>query len=292
MGRITTSVLLRNTLGPTKEMRIDAFVDTGAGWLTLPMAWRDRLGDLPVIRTAQLETANRELESFAYSVSHDLRAPLRSIDGFSQALIEDYHGRLDATGQDYLRRVRTATQRMAMLIDDLLALSRITRGEMHRTTTDLSALAREIVADIRKEQPQREIDVKVARGMKLQADPRLLRVALDNLLRNAWKYTARQPNAQIEVGVEQKEGQPVYFVRDNGVGFDMRYAGKLFGAFQRLHSDSDFPGTGIGLATVQRVIRRHGGEIWAHAEAGKGATFFFTFGNGVAQRAVDSIDNP
>jgi len=234
-------------------------------------------------RTAQLETANKELESFAYSVSHDLRAPLRSIDGFSQALIEDYHGRLDATGQDYLRRVRTATQRMAMLIDDLLALSRITRGEMHRTTTDLSALAREIVADIRKEQPQREIDVKVARGMKLQADPRLLRVALDNLLRNAWKYTARQPNAQIEVGVEQKEGRPVYFVRDNGVGFDMRYAGKLFGAFQRLHSDSDFPGTGIGLATVQRVIRRHGGEIWAHAEAGKGATFFFTFGNGVVQ---------
>ena len=234
-------------------------------------------------RTAQLETTNKELESFAYSVSHDLRAPLRSMDGFSQALLEDYKDRLDATGQDYLRRVRTATQRMAMLIDDLLALSSITRGEMRRATTDLSALAREIVADIRKEQPKREIDVKVASGMKLQADPRLLRVALDNLLRNAWKYTARQPNARIEVGVEQKEGQPVYFVRDNGVGFDMRYAGKLFGAFQRLHSDSDFPGTGIGLATVQRVIRRHGGEIWAHAETGKGATFFFTFGNDVAQ---------
>lgn len=233
-------------------------------------------------RTAQLEATNKELESFAYSVSHDLRAPLRSIDGFSQALIEDYRGALDATGQDYLRRVRTATQRMALLIDDLLALSRITRGEMRRATTDLSALARGIVADIRKEQPQRAIDIKVARGMKPQADPRLLSVALDNLLRNAWKYTARQPNPQIEVGVEQKEGQPVYFVRDNGVGFDMRYAGKLFGAFQRLHSDSDFPGTGIGLATVQRIIRRHGGEIWAQAETGKGATFFFTFGNGVA----------
>ncbi|MFN7087920.1 MAG: PAS domain S-box protein [Burkholderiales bacterium] len=231
-------------------------------------------------RTAQLAAANRELESFAYSVSHDLRAPLRSIDGFSQALLEDYRERLDATGRDYLRRVRGASQRMARLIDDLLALSRITRGEMRHENTDLGALAREVIDDLRKEQPERKVEIEVQRGIKVQADPNLLRVALDNLLRNAWKFTAREPRARIEVGAADEDGRTVYFVRDNGVGFDMKYADKLFGAFQRLHSDADFPGTGIGLATVQRVIRRHGGEIWAKAVPGKGATFFFTLGNG------------
>lgn len=233
-------------------------------------------------RTAQLETANRELESFAYSVSHDLRAPLRSIDGFSRALLDDYQGKLDATGQDYLRRVRAASQRMATLIDDLLALSRVTRSEMRCVTTDLSALAHEIVEDLRREQPERGgVDIRIARGIQVQGDPSLLRAALDNLLRNAWKFTARQPEVRIEVGVEQNEGRSIYFVRDNGVGFDMKYAGKLFGAFQRLHSDADFPGTGIGLATVHRIIRRHGGEIWAEAAVGKGAVFFFTLGSGV-----------
>lgn len=233
-------------------------------------------------RTAQLQAANRELESFAYSVSHDLRAPLRSIDGFSRALLDDYQGKLDATGQDYLRRVRAASQRMATLIDDLLALSRVTRSEMRCVTTDLSALAHEIVADLRREQPERGgVDIRIARGIQVQGDPSLLRAALDNLLRNAWKFTARQPEVRIEVGVEQNEGRSIYFVRDNGVGFDMKYAGKLFGAFQRLHSDADFPGTGIGLATVHRIIRRHGGEIWAEAAVGKGAVFFFTLGSGV-----------
>lgn len=232
-------------------------------------------------RTAQLEAANRELESFAYSVSHDLRAPLRSIDGFSQALIEDYRDALDQTGAGYLQRVRNASQRMAQLIDDLLELSRITRREMRRESTDLSMLAQEIVADLRKEQPEREVEVSIAPGIRLQADANLLRIALDNLIRNAWKFTAKQPRARIEVGVEKQGGGPVYFVRDNGAGFDMSYAGRLFGAFQRLHSEAEFPGTGIGLATVQRVVRRHGGSIWVEAAPGKGATFFFTIGAGV-----------
>jgi PAS domain S-box-containing protein len=232
-------------------------------------------------RTAQLEAANRELESFAYSVSHDLRAPLRSIDGFSQALIEDYRDVLDQTGADYLQRVRNASQRMAQLIDDLLGLSRITRREMRRESTDLSLLAQEIVADLRKEQPEREVEVSIAPGIRLQADANLLRIALDNLIRNAWKFTGKQPRARIEVGVERQAGGPVYFVRDNGAGLDMSYAGKLFGAFQRLHSEAEFPGTGIGLATVQRIVRRHGGSIWVEAAPGKGATFFFTIGAGV-----------
>lgn len=231
-------------------------------------------------RTAQLEAANRELESFAYSVSHDLRAPLRSIDGFSQALIEDYRDVLDQTGAGYLQRVRNASQRMAQLIDDLLGLSRITRREMRRESTDLSLLAQEIVADLRKEQPEREVEVSIAPGIRLQADANLLRIALDNLIRNAWKFTGKQPRARIEVGVERQAGGPVYFVRDNGAGFDMSYAGRLFGAFQRLHSEAEFPGTGIGLATVQRVVRRHGGSIWVEAAPGKGATFFFTIGAG------------
>jgi len=229
-------------------------------------------------RTAQLENTNKELESFAYSISHDLRAPLRSIDGFSKALMDDYQDRLEATALDYLRRVRAASQRMATLIDDLLALSRITRSEMRRKATDLSALAEDIVSELRREQPQREIDFSVANGIRASADAGLLRVALENLLGNAWKFTGRQSKAIISVGVENRDGQPVYFIRDNGAGFDMRYADKLFGAFQRLHREADFAGTGVGLATVQRIIRRHGGQIWAEAAVGKGATFFFTLG--------------
>jgi PAS domain S-box-containing protein len=232
-------------------------------------------------RTAQLEAANKELESFAYSVSHDLRAPLRSIDGFSQALIEDYRDVLDQTGAGYLQRVRNASQRMAQLIDDLLELSRITRREMHRESTDFSMLAQEIIADLRKEHPERAVEVSIMPGIRLQADANLLRIALENLIRNAWKFTGKQPHARIEVGMQKREDGSVYFVRDNGAGFDMSYAGKLFGAFQRLHSEAEFPGTGIGLATVQRVVRRHGGSIWVEAAPGKGATFFFTIGAGV-----------
>lgn len=229
-------------------------------------------------RTAQLEAANKELESFAYSVSHDLRAPLRSIDGFSLVLLDDYRDTLEPTALDYLRRVRAASQRMAALIDDLLSLSRITRSEMLRQPTDLSALAEDIISGLRKEQPRRQVDFKAEKGIRVSADPGLMRVAMDNLLGNAWKFTDRQTRAMISVGVTSRNGQPVYFIRDNGAGFDMRYADKLFGAFQRLHREADFPGTGVGLATVQRIIQRHGGTIWAEAEPGKGAAFFFTLG--------------
>jgi PAS domain S-box-containing protein len=229
-------------------------------------------------RTAQLENTNKELESFAYSVSHDLRAPLRSIDGFSKALLEDCQDQLDSTALDYLRRVRAASQRMATLIDDLLLLSRITRSDLRRETTDLSTLADNIVSELRVEQPQRAIDFRVEGGIITSADAGLMRVALDNLLGNAWKFTAKQPKAIISFGVEGRNGQPVYFIRDNGAGFDMRYADKLFGAFQRLHREAEFVGTGVGLAIVQRIIKRHGGQIWAEAAVGKGATFFFTLG--------------
>ena len=227
-------------------------------------------------RTAQLEATNKELESFSYSVSHDLRAPLRSIDGFSQALLEDYGDRLDEEGQDYLRRVRLASQRMAQLIDDLLNLSRLTRAEMRREMVDLSALAREIAAELRRSQRQREATFVIAGGLVAEGDGRLLRIALENLLGNAWKFTAGRPHARIEFGATTDHDRPVYFVRDNGAGFDMAYADKLFGAFQRLHAVTEFEGTGIGVATVQRIIHRHGGRIWAEGAVDQGATFYFT----------------
>jgi PAS domain S-box-containing protein len=224
----------------------------------------------------QLESANAELDAFAYSVSHDLRAPLRSIDGFSQALLEDCADRLDATGQDFLRRVRTASQRMAELIDDLLNLSRVTRAQMQPAPVDLSALARAIATDLAARDPSRQIEFVIAPKAGVHADPGLMRVALQNLLDNAWKFTRKRPQARIEFGVTAHDGKPSYFVRDNGAGFDMTYAAKLFGAFQRLHSTSDFEGTGIGLATVQRVVRRHGGRVWAEGVVDGGATFYFT----------------
>jgi len=237
---------------------------------------RDRLEELVRERTAELAAANKELEAFSYSVSHDLRAPLRSIDGFSQALLEDYLDRLDERGKDYLRRVSAASRRMARLIDGVLSLSRLTRAEMRRETVDLSALARGIAADLRAAQPQRQVEIVIQEGLVGEADPRLLQVVLENLLGNAWKFTGKTPHARIEFGVTQVDGQPAYFVRDNGVGFDMAYADKLFGAFQRLHTTEEFEGDGIGLATVQRIIRRHGGRVWAEGAVGQGATFYFT----------------
>jgi PAS domain S-box-containing protein len=236
-------------------------------------------------RTAELEVANKELESFAYSVSHDLRAPLRSIDGFSRALLEDYRDRLDNTGKDYLRRVRNATLRMGNLIDDLLTLSRITRSEMRQENVNVSAVAREIAAELQTDDPEREVEFEIQNGIRAKADPSLLRVALQNLLYNAWKFTGRAAKSRIEFGSVRGDGRQVYFVRDNGVGFDMTYADKLFGAFQRLHSESEFPGTGVGLATVQRIVRRHGGEVWAEGAVDRGATFFFTLGRAGKQRA-------
>ena len=229
-----------------------------------------------VERTVQLQAVNKELEAFAYSVSHDLRAPLRSIDGFSQVLLEDYTDRLDDEGKSYLQRVRSASQRMAELIDDLLDLSRLTRGEMRYETVDLSALAQTITMELQQSQPERDVEFTIAPGLLAKGDAHLLRVVLKNLLDNAWKFSRKQASARIEFGYAETNGQPAYFVRDNGVGFDMAYADKLFGAFQRLHSHSEFEGSGIGLATVQRIIHRHGGDIWAESAVGQGATFYFT----------------
>ncbi len=229
-----------------------------------------------VERTAQLEAANKELEAFSYSVSHDLRAPLRSIDGFSLALLEDYADRLDEDGKDSLQRVRAASQRMAELIDDLLELSRVTRTEMRREAVDLSALVRAITAELQRTAPERQAEFIIAEGLKATADTRLLRIALENLLGNAWKFTGKTEQARIEFGQRRQEGRPVFYVRDNGAGFDMAYANKLFGAFQRLHGATEFPGTGIGLATVYRIIRRHGGQVWAEGSLGEGAAFYFT----------------
>jgi len=224
----------------------------------------------------ELERKNAELEAFSYSVSHDLRAPLRSIDGFSQLLLEDYRGKLDGKGEDYLHRVSESAQRMGELIDDLLLLSRVARAEMKRNPSDLSSIARAVFEELRSNDPDRRVDLRVAEDLVAEADNGLMRVALDNLLGNAWKFTAKVREARIEIGTEERQGGAVFFVRDNGAGFDMSYAENLFRPFQRLHTESDFPGTGIGLATVHRIIDRHGGRIWAEGAVGQGATFFFT----------------
>jgi signal transduction histidine kinase len=230
-------------------------------------------------RTTQLESSNKELEAFSYSVSHDLRAPLRGIDGFSQAVLDDYGDKLDDTGKQYLQRVREASQRMAKLIDAMLNLARLIRAELTFESVDLSAIGRSVVSDLSKVDPDGQVDIVVADNLRTTADPDLTRVVLENLLGNAWKFSRQEEFARIELGMTYHYSQPVFFVRDNGVGFDMTYADKLFGAFQRLHAMSEFPGIGIGLATVHRIIQRHGGRIWADASVGKGATFFFTLEN-------------
>ena len=235
-------------------------------------------------RTAQLEAANKEMETFAYSVSHDLRTPLRSINGFSQALLEDYSDVLDTTGQDYLHRVRAASQRMGQLIDDLLQLSHLMRVEMRWKPVDLSALAAGIMAELRQTEPERQVEFISQPEMIARGDERLLRVVLANLLGNAWKFTGQQVQARIEFGPTQANSQTAFFVRDNGVGFDMAYVNKLFGAFQRLHRATEFGGTGIGLATVQRIIDRHGGQVWAEAAVNQGAMFYFTLSGDIAEK--------
>jgi light-regulated signal transduction histidine kinase (bacteriophytochrome) len=225
----------------------------------------------------ELQAVNKELEAFCYSVSHDLRAPLRSIDGFSQALLEDCYDQLDATGQNYLRRIRAATQRMGQLIDDLLNLSRVTRSDMTVETVDLSLLASSICTELQQSHLDRQVEFAIQSGLLAQGDTRLLRVLLGNLLNNAWKFTSKKAQAQIEFGAMPTEsGVPVYFVRDNGAGFNMEYANKLFRPFQRLHGMHEFPGNGIGLATVQRIVHRHGGRVWAEGTVDGGATFYFT----------------
>lgn len=227
-------------------------------------------------RTRQLETANKELESFSHSVSHDLRAPLRSINGFSQMLRKKYSDALDEAGREYLDQIRLASQRMGELIDDLLALSRVARKEIRKAPVDLSWLAQSILGDIQKSMPRNDVECIVQPDVNVHGDLGLLKIVLENLLGNAWKFTAKQAAAKIEFGAMEKEGDKVLYVRDNGAGFNMKYAGKMFGAFQRLHSSGEFEGTGIGLATVQRIVNRHGGRIWAEGEEGKGATFYFT----------------
>lgn len=227
-------------------------------------------------RTEELTLANRELESFSYSVSHDLRAPLRAVDGFSQALLEDEGERMTGQGHELLKRLRAAATRMGQLIDDLLQLSRVSRTELRRERVDLSALAREVLDELRRQEPTRDVAVEISPELEARGDARLLRVALENLLGNAWKFTSKRSGARIEFFAEGHEGRTRYVVRDNGVGFDMEYADKLFSPFQRMHKVTEFPGTGIGLATVQRIVHRHRGHIEAQAAPGAGATFRFT----------------
>ena len=231
-------------------------------------------------RTLELEAANRELEAFSYSVAHDLRAPLRTIDGFSQVVLNDYSEKLDAEGQEYLRLVRAGCQRMSQLIDDLLQLSRLARAPMSHEAVDLTEMAREIIFDLRTRDPKRVVRCEIAAGLVTVGTPSLLQAAVRNLIENAWKFTGQRAEAIIEIGQMPEDSKansaPIYFIRDNGTGFDMQYAGKLFEVFKRLHRQNEFTGTGIGLATARRILQRHGGRIWVEAAVDQGATFYFT----------------
>lgn len=238
--------------------------------------YREQLEQMVSERTAELENAIKELESFSYSVSHDLRSPLRSIDGFSQLILEDYRDRLDENGIDYLTRVRKAAQRMAQLIDDILLLSRVSRHKLTIGPVNLSQIAEDSAVAQKELYCGHNVNISISPNMQGRGDQRLLRIVMDNLLENACKYTAKQSHAEVEFGFKRENDTTIYFVKDNGVGFDMQYANKLFGAFQRLHGMDEFPGTGIGLATVKRIIDRHGGKIWAEGQPDKGATFYFT----------------
>jgi signal transduction histidine kinase len=227
-------------------------------------------------RTRQLEEANKELEAFAYSVSHDLRAPLRALNGYSRILLDDFAKNLDATANQYLERIISASRRMEQLIDDLLRLSRVTRSHIELRPVNLSELVEDLLAKLRESAPERRVESVITPGLRVDADPGLMQIVLGNLLANAWKYTGRKAQARIEFGLTENRGKRAFFVADNGAGFDMSYAGKLFSPFQRLHPPSQFEGTGIGLALVSRIVRRFGGEIWAEASPNAGATFYFT----------------
>jgi len=279
------------------ELRVGAYHNYGKlsytdlvkqywGWLTAAVSLLFVLGiayaytfrinrELENTKT-RLQATNKELEAFSYSVSHDLRAPLRSIDGFSLALLEDYDHVIDGEGKVYLERLRANTQRMGELIDAMLELSQVTRTEMHVDSVNLSALARTIATELAEEESHRKVEFICKTGVREQGDPRLLRIAMENLLANAWKYSGKVEHPRVEFGSLHIAGKPVYFVRDNGVGFEMASAGKLFGAFQRLHAESEFPGTGVGLATVKRIIQRHGGSVWAESKPGVSTTFYFS----------------
>ena len=237
--------------------------------------YRTQLERLVQERTTALTAINRELEAFSYSVSHDLRAPLLSFNGLNRTLLDDYGDALDPRAKDYLQRMRLASERMTSVFDGLQTLFRLTSGEIHRESCDISAMADEVVNEMRAANPSRKAEVEIASGMTASADPRLARILLTNLISNAFKFTSKQAVARIEIGTEIVDGDTRLFVRDNGVGFDMIYAHKLFGAFQRLHSQSEFPGAGFGLATVRRIVNRHGGRAWAEGAVGEGATFYF-----------------
>jgi PAS domain S-box-containing protein len=240
----------------------------------------------------KLESANRELEAFAYSVSHDLRAPLRSVDSFSQIILDEYSEKLDEEGVKYLRRIRAGAQNMGQLINDLLNLSRVSRGLLKLGPVNLSSIASTVVNELRDQEPQRTVDIEIVPDIQANCDPQLLRVVLTNLIGNAWKFTGKCEKAGIEFGASSEEGLTVYFVRDNGAGFDMAFASQLFAPFQRLHQTTEFAGTGIGLATVQRIIQRHGGRIWAESSVENGATFYFTLaGNGASGSAKEKTKN-
>lgn len=238
--------------------------------------YHQHLEELVEDRTNELTAVNKELEAFSYSVSHDLRAPLRSIDGFSEALLEDYADKLDEEAQHYLQRIRAGAQRMGELIDALLDLSRVTRREVTKETVDLTELAQEVLRDLQHSEPDRKVDCTIQNGMHAKGDKQLLHIVLANLLGNAWKYTSKQPEARIEFGCKTENSESVYFIEDNGAGFNMDFAKKLFNPFQRMHRPDEFPGSGVGLATVSRIISKHGGRIWAQSEPDKGSTFFFT----------------
>lgn len=227
-------------------------------------------------RTAQLEAANKELEAFSYSVSHDLRAPLRGVDGWSLALLEDYGPQLDERGREYIERVRLETRRMGDLIDELLRLSRVARVELKRTSVPLSQMAGRIARQLGEENPARKVELLIQPDLQAAGDEQLCEIMLTNLLSNAFKFTGKHPDARIEFGQLEREGERIFFVRDNGAGFDMAFAKNLFGAFQRMHKQTEFPGNGVGLATVQRIVNRHGGRIWAEAARNQGAVFYFT----------------
>jgi light-regulated signal transduction histidine kinase (bacteriophytochrome) len=268
------------------EESLVAGLETGADdYLIKPFSSRELLArvqthlDMARLRRSwahELARVNQELEAFTYSVSHDLRAPLRPIDGFSSVLLEIYGASLDEQATHYLRRIRTAAQRMGQLIDDLLNLSRVTRGPLRREPIDVTGLAQQIASDLRERHLGRSVELVVADGLTALADGRLVRVLLENLLGNAWKFTAKKPVARIEVGRHELEDERVLFVRDDGAGFDMAQSARLFAPFQRLHTEAEFEGTGIGLATAGRIVARHGGRIWAEAAVGRGATIFFT----------------
>jgi signal transduction histidine kinase len=300
---ITAAVLVhRNVLAPIAKLE-QATRELAAGnWsYQLDILGKDEIGQLSrhfntmtqTLRDAfariehsnlELAALNKEIEAFSYSVSHDLRGPLRSMDGFSLALLEDYGDLLDAQGQDFLQRIRAASQRMARLIDELLGLSRVTRAELVVRAVNLSEIARGIADTLEQQGSGRAVSWVIDEGMTVQADKALMQIAMQNLLENAWKFTAKTEAPLIRVGSQELEGQTVCFVSDNGVGFDMAYADRLFGAFQRLHHESEFSGTGIGLAIVQRIVRRHGGRIWAQATPDQGATFFFSLTEQINER--------